>query len=146
MEPVEINAGELYLRALRVDDRIDDRVALVEGGRFADAGTAGEFISARTTDWAADEGCSWAVCEQLGNTAVGEISLTARGAIDCWTTPDRRGEGIGTAALDAVLRFGFGFLELPHVDGRPVDPAGIRLAQKCGFAPDRSRGVWTRLR
>ncbi len=32
MEPVEINAGAWYLRALRADDRIDDRPALAELG------------------------------------------------------------------------------------------------------------------
>ena len=35
MEPVEINAGGYYLRALRADDRMDDRPRIVEG--FADA-------------------------------------------------------------------------------------------------------------
>jgi len=32
MEPVEINAGAWYLRALRADDRVDDRPALAELG------------------------------------------------------------------------------------------------------------------
>ena len=35
MEPVEINAGTWYLRALRADDRVDDRPALAELGETA---------------------------------------------------------------------------------------------------------------
>jgi hypothetical protein len=32
MEPVEINAGQWYLRALRADSRINDRPALADLG------------------------------------------------------------------------------------------------------------------
>ncbi|GAA3843147.1 GNAT family N-acetyltransferase [Saccharothrix violaceirubra] len=146
MEPVEINAGEFYLRQWRADDRIDDREALVAAGRCADRGTAGEFVADRTRRWDDDSVCSWAVCDQLTGTAVGEVALTAEGGLTCWTTPARRREGIARHAVSAVVGFGFGFLDLPRIDAVPHDDAGLRLAHACGFEPDISRGVWTRLR
>lgn len=146
MEAVEINAGEFYLRQLRADDRIDDRVALVGGGLFPDLDAAGAHIAERARQWHADESCSWAVCDQLTGTAVGEITLTRGGELSCWTTPGLRGKGIATHATAAVLRFGFGFLDLPLVTARPPDGAARRVAEKCGFTAGGSPGVWTRLR
>ncbi|WP_447009454.1 GNAT family N-acetyltransferase [Saccharothrix hoggarensis] len=146
MEAVEINAGEFYLRQLRADDRIDDRVALVAGGRCADLAAAGDHVAARAAQWRDDECCSWAVCDQLTGTAVGEVALSAAGELTCWTTPDLRGRGIATHAAQAVLRFGFGFLDLPRVTARPPDGAARRVAEKCGFTAGGPQGVWTRLR
>ncbi|MEU4801935.1 GNAT family protein [Actinosynnema sp. NPDC023587] len=146
MEPVEINAGDFYLRELRVDDRVDDRVALHAGGRFDSLDAAGAHVAERRRQWHADETCSWAVCEQLSNTAIGEISLSAAGELFCWVTPELRGKGIGTRVADAVTGFGFGFLELARITATPSDKAGERLAQKCGFESRAPHGVWTRLR
>ncbi|MBB5955096.1 RimJ/RimL family protein N-acetyltransferase [Saccharothrix tamanrassetensis] len=146
MEPVEINAGEFYLRRLRVDDRVDDRVALVGGGRFAGLAEAGAHIAERQRQWDADETCSWAVCEQLSNTAVGEIAISAAGGLFCWITPELRGKGIATHVTEAVTGFGFGFLALDQVQVEPRDKAGERVAQKCGFESGSPLGVWTRLR
>ncbi|QFZ23263.1 GNAT family N-acetyltransferase [Saccharothrix syringae] len=146
MEAVEINAGEFYLRQLRADDRIDDRAALAGGGLCPDVAAAGEHIAERARQWHADEACSWAVCDQLTGTAVGEVALTAAGELTCWTTPDLRGRGIATHAVGAVLRFGFGFLDLPGITARPPDEAARRVAAKCGFVTRDPLGVWTRLR
>ena len=87
MEAVEINAGEFYLRQLRADDRIDDRVALVAGGRFPDLDAAGAHIAERADQWHTEESCSWAVCDQLTGTAVGEISLTGTGELTAGPRP-----------------------------------------------------------
>lgn len=146
MEAVEINAGEFYLRQLRADDRIDDRVALVAGGLHPDLAAAGAHIAERAHQWHTEEACSWAVCDQLTGTAVGEVSVTRTGELDCWTTPDLRGKGIATHATAAVLRFGFGFLDLPLITARPPDDAARRVAEKCGFTAGGPLGVWTRLR
>ncbi|WP_309112426.1 GNAT family N-acetyltransferase [Saccharothrix sp.] len=145
MEPVEINAGEHYLRQLRVDDRIDDRHALAD--RFATLDDAGEHIARRANEWETDAGCSWAVCEQLSNIAVAEVGVSAKGELFCWVSPQHRGKGIATASLEAVAGFAFGFLDLETLTLAPCDKAGERVAQKCGFTPDHgSHGVWTRLR
>ncbi|WP_367135229.1 GNAT family N-acetyltransferase [Saccharothrix sp. HUAS TT1] len=146
MEAVEINAGEFYLRQLRADDRIDDRVALVGGGLHPDLAAAGGHIAERAEQWHSGEACSWAVCDQLTGTAVGEVVLTRAGELSCWTTPDLRGRGIATHAAQAVLRFGFGFLDLPLITARPPDDAARRVAEKCGFTAGGPLRVWTRLR
>lgn len=146
MEAVEINAGEFYLRQLRADDRIDDRVALVGGGLFADLDAAGAHVRERADQWRTGESCSWAVCDQLTGTAVGVIALTGTGRLTCWTTPELRGRGIATHATAAVLRFGFGFLDLPLITAEPPDGAAQRVAARCGFAAEGPLGVWVRLR
>ncbi|MGM1060312.1 GNAT family N-acetyltransferase [Saccharothrix sp. Mg75] len=146
MEAVEINAGEFYLRRLRHDDRIDDRVALVEGGLLPDLDAAAAHVAERLRQWHADEVCSWAVCDQLTGAAVGEVALTARGELTCWTTPARRRRGVAAHAADAVARFGFGFLDLPLLTARPPDEAARRLAERTGFTAGGPLGVWTRLR
>jgi RimJ/RimL family protein N-acetyltransferase len=86
------------------------------------------------------------VCDQLTGTAVGEVALTRTGELTCWTTPDLRGKGIATHAASAVLRFGFGFLDLPVITARPPDEPARRVAVKCGFTAGSPLGVWTRLR
>lgn len=109
MEPVEINAGTWYLRALRADDRIDDRPALAEGGI-----TDPDHVARRTRDWAAETGYSWAVCEPTTAELVAEIVVTPNAdgtaAISGWAR-----EGY-TAALEtgetAVRRFVSGALDL----------------------------------
>ncbi|GAA0241616.1 GNAT family N-acetyltransferase [Saccharothrix mutabilis subsp. mutabilis] len=144
MEPVEINAGEYYLRQLRVDDRIDDRHTLAE--RFGSLDRAGEHVALRANEWETDAGCSWAVCEQLSNTAVGEVAVKSTGELFCWISPHHRGKGIATAAVAAVAGFAFGFLDLETLSCTPCDKAAERVAQKCGFTAGSSHGVWTRLR
>ncbi|NUT98012.1 MAG: GNAT family N-acetyltransferase [Saccharothrix sp.] len=143
MEPVEINAGEYYLRQLRVDDRIDDRPAL---SRFPTPELAREHIERRANEWETDAGCSWAVCEQLSNTAVGEVAVSADGELFCWVGPQHRGKGIATDCVQAVVGFAFGFLDLETVTATPCDKAAERVAQKCGFTAGSSHGVWIRLR
>ena len=58
MEPVEINAGAWYLRALRQDELLDDRPALADLGE-----TDPRYVARRRAQWASDTGYTWAVCE-----------------------------------------------------------------------------------
>lgn len=108
MEPVEINAGSWYLRALRADERVDDRPALRDGG-IDDP----DYIAARTRGWASEEHFSWAVCEPTTGEMLAEVGLTPAGtdcAVSGWA---RRGhDGALTAATDAVRRFASGALGL----------------------------------
>ncbi|MET7772328.1 hypothetical protein [Nocardia sp. NPDC005366] len=71
MEPIEINAGSWYLRAMRADERIDDRPALAEGGV-----TDPEYIARRTAQWDNETHFSWAVCEPTTAEMVAEIGVT----------------------------------------------------------------------
>jgi hypothetical protein len=58
LQPVEINAGQWYLRALRADSRIDDRPALADLGV-----TDPDHVTRCAAQWSSDTGYSWAVCE-----------------------------------------------------------------------------------
>ncbi len=57
MEPIEINAGSWYLRALRADERVDDRPALGDGGV-----TDPDYVADRARQWETEEHFSWAGC------------------------------------------------------------------------------------
>ena len=99
MEPVEINAGNWYLRALRADERIDDRPALAELGEH-DA----DYVAARAAQWRSDTVYSWAVCEPTTGEMLAEVTLVpATGSIGLRA---RRGHAeAAQAAGDAVRRF-----------------------------------------
>jgi RimJ/RimL family protein N-acetyltransferase len=153
VEPIEINTGRYYLRALRADDRLDDRPAIVEA--FADdqmrtwvpdyrIGTradADAYIARRAHEWADGLRCSWAIAEPTTGALLGEVGLrdldlaghTAEAS--CWTHPAYRGRGVAVDALSAAMRFGFGGLGLTairygHAEG---NTASRRVAEKCGF-------------
>jgi hypothetical protein len=70
VEPVEINAGAWYLRALREDELIDDRPALAKLGE-TDPG----YVARRTGQWASDTAYSWAVCDPNTGQLLAEVIL-----------------------------------------------------------------------
>ncbi|MEZ0050328.1 hypothetical protein ABIA30_001326 [Mycobacterium sp. MAA66] len=99
MEPIEINAGGWYLRALRADDRMDDRPSLADLGEFSPT-----HVETRAAQWESDTLYSWAVCEPTTGELLAEIVLDpSSGAI---TTRARAGcdEAAATGA-QAVRRF-----------------------------------------
>jgi hypothetical protein len=100
MEPVEINAGACYLRALRCDERIDDRPALAEMG-ITDPG----HVAVRRAQWADDAVYSWAVCEPTTGELLAEVTLTPSTGI---IATQARPGGIEAArrAAEVVRRFG----------------------------------------
>ncbi|MFN8032413.1 MAG: hypothetical protein U0Q47_03830 [Mycobacterium sp.] len=106
MEPVEINSGAWYLRALRADDRIDDRPALAELGESDPA-----YIGDSLARWAADAEYSWAVCEPTTGELLAEVTLDPRTAAISTRARSGHDDAAATAA-EAVRRFarayGFG--------------------------------------
>ncbi|HVV13154.1 GNAT family N-acetyltransferase [Amycolatopsis sp.] len=154
MEPVEINAGEYYLRQLRADASLDDRPALVtafadpEHSRYIvnynvrDLVEAESYVNQRAAEWFGDERCSWAIAEPTTGALLGEVGLksldlgarTAETAL--WIHPDARGRGISVIAVNAAVRFAFGALELKEVAYRhhPDNHASAAVAKRCGFA------------
>ncbi len=162
MEPVEINAGLWYLRALRCDDRVDDRPAVVassvdpEIARWRhrpqpDPADAEAYIRRRAADWVRDARYSWAVCEPTTGEMLGEVELAeldlchGTAEIACWALPAARGRGMTTTALSAVLRFGFGGLGLHRLTYAWAEGniASRRVAEKCGFRIEgRLREAW----
>ena len=99
VEPIEINAGAWYLRALRADDRVDDRPALADMGQH-DA----EHVARRATQWETDTLYSWAVCEPTTGELLAEVTLDpASGNIGLQA---RRGHAqAAQTGADAVRRF-----------------------------------------
>ncbi|WP_132112079.1 GNAT family N-acetyltransferase [Actinocrispum wychmicini] len=153
MEPIEINAGGYYLRALRADDLLDDRPAIVEAFtdletrrwvadyQIEDLGDALAYIQRRDSEWKRGVRCSWAVAEPTTGALLGEVDL--RGLDEgpdgaqaaCWTHPSHRGRGVASTALAAAVRFGFGFLGLTRIgyQHHADNVRSRRVAEKCGF-------------
>ena len=161
MEPVEINAGEYYLRAFRNDERINDVPALAKA--FADEETsrylprmgvtseaaAEIFVNYLTNGWKYDARVSWAVCdattaELLAGIMIRDLDLQyGLGEVTCWTQPGHRGRGVLATALNSALGFGYGGLGLHRITYRHAvtNKASQRVAEKCGFTLEgRLRG------
>jgi len=99
MEPVEINAGAWYLRALRADDRVDDRPALADLGE-AHAG----YVNQAATQWDAETLFTWAVCEPTTGELLAEVTLDpANRAIATRARPGH--DQAAQTGADAVARF-----------------------------------------
>jgi hypothetical protein len=99
VEPVEINSGAWYLRALRADDRVDDRPALAELGE-----TDADHIQKRAAQWESDAAYTWAVCEPTTGELLAEVTLDpATGMIGLRARPGHAEAAQGAA--DAVRRF-----------------------------------------
>ncbi|OBI49846.1 hypothetical protein A5707_15875 [Mycobacterium kyorinense] len=97
MDPVEINAGSWYLRALRADDRIDDRPALAELGV-----TDPDYVARSAAQWSSDTCYTWAVCEPTTGELLAEVRLDpATGEI---STRTRAADGQPAAAASAAVQ------------------------------------------
>lgn len=118
MEPVEINAGGWYLRALRADERVDDRPALADGGITNPA-----YVDQRTAQWREDSAFSWAVCQPNTGELLAEVVLTPMGTqtrskalLTGWARAGHT-DALSTAS-EAVTRFAEGALGLVVVEGQ----------------------------
>jgi hypothetical protein len=99
MEPVEINAGSWYLRALRADRRVDDRPALAE----LDEPDPG-YVDRRSAQWLDDTYYTWAVCEPTTGELLAEVGLNPGSGEITTRTRDGYSEAARTAEA-AVRRF-----------------------------------------
>lgn len=114
MDPIEINAGTCYLRQLRTDDLLDDRDVLRANG-FHDPDA---HLAARAAGWQADTAYFWAIADPPTGALLGEVGLTlltdGTARASNWLAPGH-GEDVERAALDSVLRFGSGALDLHRI-------------------------------
>ena len=106
MEPVEINAGAWYLRALRSDELIDDRPALADLGE-TDPG----YVERSTGRWESDPGYTWSVCEPPTGEMLAEVMLDPVAAT-VWTRARAGRADAAAAAAQSVRRFAAGVLGL----------------------------------
>lgn len=90
MDPIEVNAGGFYLRGLRIDERIDDSVA-VGAILGLDRPGATARIDEFARGWAEETELSWAVCEQTDVTCLAIITYDVEG--DTLDIAAARGEG-----------------------------------------------------
>jgi hypothetical protein len=99
MEPVEINAGQWYLRGLRADSRIDDRPALAELGV-----TDPDHVARSAAQWSTDTSYSWAACEPTTGELLAEVTLdVATGEIATRALVDHA--HVATDVAESVRRF-----------------------------------------
>ena len=99
MDPLEINAGQLYLRALRADSRIDDRPALADLGV-----TDPNHVAHCAAQWSTDTGYSWAVCEVTTGELLAEVTLDPKTGEIATRARDGHADA-ATAAAESVRRF-----------------------------------------
>jgi hypothetical protein len=99
VEPVEINAGAWYLRALRDDDLINDRPALADLGE-----TDPDYVTRCSARWTADTGYSWAVCEPTTGELLAEVTLDPATATLATRARDGHTDAAAIAA-QSVRRF-----------------------------------------
>ncbi len=103
MQPIEINAGAWYLRALRADDRVDDRPALVDLGEHRP-----DYVEHRAAQWDSEELCSWAICEPTTGELLAEVTLDpSTGLIGTRVRPGH--EQAAQTGAEAVQRFAEAF-------------------------------------
>ena len=119
MEPVEINAGPFYLRAVRGDERVDDGPALAALGEPDPAAA----VADRARGWADGTVLTWASCVQTDVGMCAEIRCEvdrAAGTAVVGSRPvpgaDRADEAASVGA-ETVTRFVEGALGLVVVPG-----------------------------
>ena len=99
VEPVEINAGTWYLRALRADERVDDRPALSDLGELDS-----DYVEIRLAQWNSEDLYSWAVCEPSTGELLAEVTLDpSTGVVDTRARPGH--EQAARTGAEAVRRF-----------------------------------------
>jgi hypothetical protein len=99
VEPVEINAGAWYLRALRADELMDDRPALADLGE-----TDPDHVARTAAAWDRDIRYTWAVCEPTTGELLAEVALTlGTGSISMRARPVHA--EAARQAADTVRRF-----------------------------------------
>jgi hypothetical protein len=107
MDPVEINAGQWYLRGLRADSRIDDRPALADLG-LADP----DHVARAAAQWSADTGYAWAVCDVTTGELLAEVTLNpSTGEITSRARPGQT--PAAAAAAESVQRFADAIVVVP---------------------------------
>ncbi|MEH3154858.1 MAG: hypothetical protein PGN29_05755 [Gordonia paraffinivorans] len=123
MDPVEINAGAWYLRALRDDERVTDVPALrtLRDTTVLDGDAAGQAVARAAEGWRHGTRLSWAVCVPTTGELIALVVLvpddaTGTARLASATTPADGADEAVAAGVAAVGRFADGALGLRVVE------------------------------
>jgi RimJ/RimL family protein N-acetyltransferase len=148
VEPLEITAGAVHLRPPRDSDadavfaacqdaEIQRWTRVPSPYRRSDAET---FVSRVAPEgWTSGTAATFLVLDSTTAALLGSVGLhriAAGGAeIGYWIAADARGRGIGTRAVGAVVRWGFGGLGLERITWTAAvgNIGSWRLVQRLGF-------------
>lgn len=143
-EPIEIAAGPYQLRPW--EHRLAPELMSVLGPDAA-LPDSHAWIEERLSQWASGRGCWFAVQEITSARLLGGVGLEGftrspvAAEIKFWTMPDARRQGVATAAVATLTRWGFGGLGLERIrlNHAVGDLATCAVATRCGYSKD---GEW----
>jgi RimJ/RimL family protein N-acetyltransferase len=154
MEPVEISAGRLHLRAPGPSDWPAVHAACQDPAirRWTSVPSpyterdAQDFVSRYAAEgWRSGRRATFAVCDAtsgalLGTAALGHLGVDddtddGIGQVGYWTAPEARGRGLTTQAVLTLCRWGFGALGLARIEwyAEVGNVGSRRVAEKAGF-------------
>jgi RimJ/RimL family protein N-acetyltransferase len=155
LEPTELVAGDLQLmvwaprNAPAVIAALNDPDILIWNPLRLPDSPAGESDDEFASRWIAqratwDNHATWAVCDAVSGDAIGYVSLhqlnpnQLSGEVGYWVLESARGQGVASAAVRTVARYGFDALGLHRIELlHAVDnPASCRVATSAGFRPE----------
>lgn len=149
MEPVEITAGRLHLRAFRPADedvvyaacqdaeiqtwtRVPSPYRREDVRRF--------LTEAAPAGWRDDTAYSFAVCDSVRGDLLAAVSLHRNRAdnvaeVGYWVASWARGQDVATDAVATLCRWGFGAVGLARIDWHAAvgNVASRHVAEKVGF-------------
>ncbi len=149
VEPPEISAGRLHLRAWRTGDEAAVLAACTDAETVRwttvpegyTPEQAREYVARRAPEgWSSDSEYAFAVCDSTSGAVLANVALRpgrSAGLYDVgyWCTPAARGQGVVPEALGALCRWGFAELAAHRVEWRAAvgNWASRRAAEKAGF-------------
>ncbi len=146
LQPVELDAGIVCLRAWRATD-LDDAWAAFQDEQMRRWGglplaTREDALAwlVRRLEPAADR-LSWAVVDAATGALAGSVGFSfvdpgeGQAMVGYWTAPAARGRGLAALAVDTACRRLFATTSVDRVElfHAIADPASGRVAEKAGF-------------
>jgi RimJ/RimL family protein N-acetyltransferase len=155
VEPAEITAGSLHLRAPRLGE-VEQIAAACRDAEIAcwtrvptpyGSQDAVAFVHRSRQDWEADRAATFTVLDATTAALLASVRLVFDPAyepeapggpvasVGYWTAPRARGTGVGRRSVAALCRWGFGFLALERISWTAAvgNDASRRLAESVGF-------------
>jgi RimJ/RimL family protein N-acetyltransferase len=149
IEPVDITAGRLHLRAWQDGDAAavlrafnEELIRTWQSGHPMDALEAARQWVARRADWSDGTHASFAVVDATSGSLLGSVSLhridsfQRYAGVGYWTLPEARGRSVAAQSVDVVTRWAFAVLGLERIElcHAVENIASCRVAEKAGYA------------